>query len=56
MRRANIEVPKEHIVEFCRQHRIRRLSLFGSVLQEKAGYKLTQGSGELPGLGCKSAR
>jgi predicted nucleotidyltransferase len=37
MGRANIEVPKEHIVEFCRQHRIRRLSLFGSVLREDFG-------------------
>jgi predicted nucleotidyltransferase len=29
-----IEIPYEAIAEFCRQHRIRRLSLFGSVLRE----------------------
>lgn len=28
-----IEIPNERIAEFCAQHRIRRLSLFGSVLR-----------------------
>ena len=34
MTRAKIEVPREKIAEFCRQHHIRKLSLFGSVLTE----------------------
>lgn len=29
-----ITVPKEEIEAFCRRHRIRRLSLFGSVLRD----------------------
>lgn len=29
-----IEVPREKIAEFCRKHRIRRLSFFGSVLRQ----------------------
>jgi predicted nucleotidyltransferase len=29
-----IEIPREVIAEFCRRHRIRRLSLFGSVLRD----------------------
>ncbi len=28
-----LTVPKDKIVEFCKKHRIRRLSLFGSVLR-----------------------
>ncbi len=32
-----IEVSKDEIAEFCRRHRIRRLSLFGSVLREDFG-------------------
>jgi uncharacterized protein len=31
---ARIAVNREKIAEFCRQHHIRRLSLFGSVLRE----------------------
>ncbi|NVM26425.1 MAG: nucleotidyltransferase family protein [Desulfobacterales bacterium] len=31
--RAQIEMPKKRIEEFCRKHYIRRLSLFGSVLR-----------------------
>ncbi len=31
---SHIEIPRERIAEFCRKHRIRRLSLFGSVLRE----------------------
>ena len=29
-----IEIPKQALVEFCRRHGIRKLSLFGSVLRE----------------------
>ncbi|HUT94555.1 MAG TPA: nucleotidyltransferase family protein [Thermoguttaceae bacterium] len=29
-----IDIPLESISQFCRRHRIRRLSLFGSVLRE----------------------
>lgn len=32
-----IGVPQEDIEAFCRRHRIRRLSLFGSVLREDFG-------------------
>lgn len=34
MTRARIEIPQNEIAEFCRRHRIRRLSLFGSVLRD----------------------
>ncbi len=34
MSRARIEIPQERIEAFCRRHRIRRLSLFGSVLRD----------------------
>ncbi|MBA7598300.1 MAG: nucleotidyltransferase [Calditrichaeota bacterium] len=34
MKRLNIDVPKDKVAEFCRQHHIRRLALFGSVLRE----------------------
>jgi len=35
MRRLpNIDVPSDRIAEFCRQHRIRKLAFFGSVLRE----------------------
>jgi predicted nucleotidyltransferase len=34
MTRARIDVPQEKIAEFCRRHRIKRLSLFGSVLRD----------------------
>ncbi len=30
----NVEVGKVRIADFCRRHRIRRLSLFGSVLRD----------------------
>ncbi len=29
-----IDIPRERIAEFCRKHRVRKLSLFGSVLRE----------------------
>lgn len=34
MRKRNIDIPKEKIVEFCKRHHIRRLALFGSALRE----------------------
>jgi len=37
MGRARIDIPKEKLAEFCRRNRIRRLSLFGSVLREDFG-------------------
>ena len=37
MKRARIEIPEERLAEFCRIHRIQKLSLFGSVLREDFG-------------------
>jgi len=34
MTRARIDIPDEKIADFCRRNRIRRLSLFGSVLRD----------------------
>jgi predicted nucleotidyltransferase len=34
MGEAKISIPKNRIVEFCKRNKIRRLSLFGSVLRE----------------------
>ena len=34
MGRAKIDIPKDKIADFCRQHHIRKLALFGSVLRE----------------------
>lgn len=31
---ARVDIPRERIAEFCRKHRIRTLSLFGSALRE----------------------
>ena len=31
---VRIEIPRERIAEFCRKHRVRRLSLFGSALRD----------------------
>jgi hypothetical protein len=31
---AKIDIPTEEIAEFCKRNRIRRLSLFGSVLRD----------------------
>ena len=36
-RRLRIDVPTEKLVEFCRQHHIRRLAFFGSVLRDDFG-------------------
>jgi len=33
----NVEIPHDEIVAFCRRHRIRRLSLFGSILRDDFG-------------------
>jgi uncharacterized protein len=33
----HIKIPKDKIAEFCRRHRIRKLSLFGSILREDFG-------------------
>ena len=32
--KIKIEIPRERVAEFCRKHRIRRLSFFGSVISE----------------------
>jgi len=37
MSRARISIPKDRITEFCVRNRVRRLSLFGSVLREDFG-------------------
>ena len=34
MKTSNLYIPHQKIVDFCRANRIRRLSLFGSVLRE----------------------
>jgi len=34
---ANIEFDRESVARFCRNHHIRRLSLFGSVLRDDFG-------------------
>ena len=34
MSRANIKIPSEEIESFCRRYRVRRMSLFGSVLRD----------------------
>lgn len=34
MKYRDIEIPEEQIADFCRRHRIRRLSLFGSILRD----------------------
>ena len=37
MAKVRIDIPTERIAEFCRQNRIRRLALFGSVLRDDFG-------------------
>lgn len=37
MKHHDIEIPGDEIAEFCRRHRIRRLSLFGSILRDDFG-------------------
>ena len=35
--RAKLEIPGQQLAEFCRRNRIRKLSLFGSVLRDDFG-------------------
>lgn len=37
MIRNGVELPEDKIAEFCQRHKIRRLSLFGSILREDFG-------------------
>ncbi len=34
MRHVSLQIPKETLAAFCQRHRIRRLSLYGSVLRD----------------------
>ena len=37
MKLHGINIPREQIAVFCREHRIRKLSLFGSILRDDFG-------------------
>ena len=37
MIRHGVEIPSEQIADFCRRNRIRKLSLFGSILRDDFG-------------------
>jgi uncharacterized protein len=37
MNRIRIQIPKERITDFCRQHHIRKLAIFGSALRDDFG-------------------
>jgi predicted nucleotidyltransferase len=37
MKKHNIEIPDDKVVDFCRRHHIRSLALFGSVLRNDFG-------------------
>ena len=37
MGESKISIPKDRIAEFCKRNRVRRLSLFGSVLRKDFG-------------------
>ncbi len=37
MNGPKVKLPKERVAEFCKRHRIRKLSLFGSVLRSDFG-------------------
>lgn len=37
MAHHGIEIPRDEIALFCRRHRVRKLSLFGSILREDFG-------------------
>ena len=39
MNSRNIKLDSQKLAEFCRRHRIRRLSLFGSVLRDDFGHE-----------------
>jgi len=36
-KQSGIRIPKDEVVDFCRRHHIRRLSLFGSALRDDFG-------------------
>jgi hypothetical protein len=46
----NIELPRDKIAAFCKRNRIRRLSLFGSALNEKLRKDSDIGGGKESGL------
>lgn len=33
----NVHIPEDQLTEFCKRHRVQRLSLFGSILREDFG-------------------
>ena len=37
MNRIRIQIPRERITDFCRQHHIRKLAIFGSALRDDFG-------------------
>lgn len=37
MATPRIGIPREQLAEFCRQHKVRRMALFGSVLRDDFG-------------------
>ncbi|NLX06946.1 MAG: nucleotidyltransferase family protein [Phycisphaerae bacterium] len=37
MVQSRVEIPTEHVADFCRRWRVRELALFGSVLTERFG-------------------
>jgi len=37
MARIQVEIPQDKIADFCRRHRIRQMSIFGSALREDFG-------------------
>jgi hypothetical protein len=37
MAKTRVELPRDKIAEFCRQHHIRKLAFFGSILREDFG-------------------
>ena len=37
MDKLPVDIPRDKLVEFCKRHHIRKLSLFGSVLREDFG-------------------
>jgi hypothetical protein len=37
MAKARVELPRDKIAAFCRQHHIRKLAFFGSILREDFG-------------------
>lgn len=57
MTRARIDIPQDKIAEFCRRNRIKRLSLFGSVLRDDftdesdVDVLVEFAEGQTPGLG-----